>query len=68
MTVHSAKGLEFPVVFVSGLDDGLFPLYVALENKKELEEEVEKVAPIEDIELRFRVYGGGVTSSVVLSL
>ena len=25
MTVHSAKGLEFPVVFVSGLDDGLFP-------------------------------------------
>ena len=39
MTVHSAKGLEFPVVFVSGLDDGLFPLYVALENKKELEEE-----------------------------
>ena len=39
MTVHSAKGLEFPVVFVSGLDDGLFPLYVALEKKKELEEE-----------------------------
>jgi len=39
MTVHSAKGLEFPVVFVSGLDDGLFPLYVALDKKKELEEE-----------------------------
>ena len=39
MTVHSAKGLEFPVVFVSGLDDGLFPLYAALEKKKELEEE-----------------------------
>ena len=38
MTVHSAKGLEFPVVFVSGLDDGLFPLCATLENKKELEE------------------------------
>ena len=39
MTVHSSKGLEFPVVFVAGLDDGLFPLYATLENKKELEEE-----------------------------
>jgi len=39
MTVHSAKGLEFPVVFVSGLDDGLFPLYATLEKKEELEEE-----------------------------
>jgi len=39
MTVHSSKGLEFPVVFISGLDDGLFPLYQAIEDKKELEEE-----------------------------
>ena len=39
MTVHSSKGLEFPVVFVSGLDDGLFPLYVSIEDKNELEEE-----------------------------
>jgi len=39
MTVHSSKGLEFPVVFVSGLDDGLFPLYNALETKEGLEEE-----------------------------
>ena len=39
MTVHSSKGLEFPVVFVVGLDEGLFPLYNSLENKKELEEE-----------------------------
>ena len=39
MTVHSSKGLEFPVVFVSGLDDGLFPLYASIEDKKELEEE-----------------------------
>ena len=39
MTVHSSKGLEFPVVFLSGLDDGLFPLYASIEDKKELEEE-----------------------------
>ena len=39
MTVHSSKGLEFPVVFVSGLDDGLFPLFGTFDNKDELEEE-----------------------------
>ncbi len=39
MTVHSSKGLEFPVVFIAGLDDGLFPLYQAIEQKNELEEE-----------------------------
>ena len=41
MTVHSAKGLEFPVVFIVGLEDGLFPLgrAVSSENPMELEEE-----------------------------
>ena len=39
MTVHSSKGLEFPVVFLTGLDDGLFPLFGAIDNKDELEEE-----------------------------
>ena len=39
MTVHSSKGLEFPVVFVAGMDEGLFPLYNSLDDKKELEEE-----------------------------
>ena len=39
MTVHSAKGLEFPVVFLTGLEDGLFPLYNSLHDKNELEEE-----------------------------
>ena len=39
MTLHSAKGLEFPVVFLTGLEDGLFPLYRSLDTHKELEEE-----------------------------
>ena len=38
MTVHSSKGLEFPVVFIAGLDEGLFPIFGSLEDK-ELEEE-----------------------------
>ena len=39
MTVHSSKGLEFPVVFIAGMDDGLFPLSRSIDDKKELEEE-----------------------------
>jgi DNA helicase II / ATP-dependent DNA helicase PcrA len=39
MTMHNAKGLEFPIVFVSGLEDGLFPLARAAEDPKQLEEE-----------------------------
>ncbi|MBP1653562.1 MAG: UvrD/REP helicase, partial [Bacteroidetes bacterium] len=39
MTVHAAKGLEFPVVFVTGLEEGLFPIAGALEDRRELEEE-----------------------------
>ena len=39
MTVHSAKGLEFPVVFVTGLEENLFPIAGALEAEDELEEE-----------------------------
>jgi DNA helicase-2/ATP-dependent DNA helicase PcrA len=39
MTLHSAKGLEFPVVFIAGLEEGLFPLSSAAEDRMELEEE-----------------------------
>ena len=39
MTVHSAKGLEFPVVFLTGLEDGLFPFYRTLQDKNKLAEE-----------------------------
>jgi len=39
MTVHTAKGLEWPVVVVAGLEDGLFPLSRALETAEGLEEE-----------------------------
>ncbi|HHV46772.1 MAG TPA: DNA helicase PcrA [Tissierellia bacterium] len=39
LTVHSAKGLEFPVVFLVGMEEGLFPISRALDNETELEEE-----------------------------
>jgi DNA helicase-2/ATP-dependent DNA helicase PcrA len=39
MTLHNAKGLEFPVVFIAGLEEGLFPLSRAYDEADALEEE-----------------------------
>lgn len=39
MTLHNAKGLEFPVVFIAGIEDGLIPHFHAIKDPEELEEE-----------------------------
>ena len=39
MTIHSAKGLEFPVVFIVGMEENIFPSPMSANNPRELEEE-----------------------------
>jgi DNA helicase-2/ATP-dependent DNA helicase PcrA len=39
MTVHSAKGLEFPVVFIAGIEESVFPHFMSAEDRKGIEEE-----------------------------
>lgn len=39
MTTHSSKGLEYPVVFITGLEDGIFPLSSSMLEQEEMEEE-----------------------------
>ena len=39
MTLHSAKGLEFPVVFIAGMEEGLFPHSRSLDSESGMEEE-----------------------------
>jgi DNA helicase-2/ATP-dependent DNA helicase PcrA len=42
MTLHSAKGLEFPYVFMAGMEDGLFPSYMSINNEIDPEAEIEE--------------------------
>jgi DNA helicase-2/ATP-dependent DNA helicase PcrA len=39
MTLHNAKGLEFPFVFIAGMEDGLFPMSRSMDEPEQLEEE-----------------------------
>lgn len=41
MTIHSAKGLEFPIVYLAGMEDGLFPSYMSIStgDESDIEEE-----------------------------
>ncbi|GAA1762962.1 DNA helicase PcrA [Nocardioides hankookensis] len=55
MTLHTAKGLEFPVVFLTGLEDGVFPHARALGDQPELEEE-RRLAYVGVTRARARLY------------
>jgi DNA helicase-2/ATP-dependent DNA helicase PcrA len=55
MTLHTAKGLEFPVVFLTGLEDGVFPHARALGDQPELEEE-RRLAYVGVTRARSRLY------------
>ncbi len=64
MTMHSAKGLEFPCVFVIGMEEGLFPSFRAIGSQEELEEE-RRLAYVAITRAKERLY---ITNAVVRML
>ena len=74
MTIHSSKGLEFPIVFIAGLEEGLFPISQYLDQNDELEEErrlfyVGATRAMEKLYLSYskfrRRYGAEITPMIV---
>lgn len=64
MTVHSAKGLEFPMVFLPGMEDGIFPGLQSSMNPEELEEE-RRLAYVALTRAKERIYITHVTERVM---
>lgn len=64
MTMHAAKGLEFPVVFVLGADEGIFPSFMSLYNEEELEEE-RRLCYVAITRARKKLYITGASSRTV---